>query len=693
MTPRGVRGSAESRREDVLLAAMTEFAGGGLVGTSTEAIARRAGISQPYLFRLFPTKKALFLASVQRTFDQVTEAFRVAGEGKLGEQAKQAMGAAYGALLRENRTFLQLQLQAYASSVDDAAVRDLTRRAFGRLWETVVSISGMDEQMAQAFFAHGMLLNVTAAFGSTTGLPDDELGRLMTAEPAVFTATTLAQPAPPDPSPLTHHPDVSPQLLVTNRYSIGVPMPTTSRTGWTFGVTSVAAFMVALDNLVVTMALPSIRERLHAGLASLEWMVNAYTLTFAVLLLPMAALGDRLGRRRVFVVGLAVFTLASAACALAPNTEVLVAARAVQGVGGAAVLPLSLTLLTSAVPAARRGAALGVWGAMSGLAVALGPLLGGAVTQGASWQFIFWLNVPVGLVVIPLAARMLAESRGSATRLDAGGLGLVSTGLFAVVWGLVRGNEHGWSSPGELTALLGGALLVGAFIGWERRTPQPMLPLGLFRSRAFSAVNVAALLMSVGMFGSIFLLAQFLQTVQGYGPLGAGLRTLPWTAVPVLVAPLAGPLSDRIGGKPLLVAGLVLQGLGIGWLGLELTVTTSYAHLLAPFVLAGAGMGLFFVPVASVVMGSVRPSDQGVASGANNGIRELGGVLGIAVLGAIFSSRGGYVSGQAFVDGLQPALLVGAVAVLAGAGAAVLLPGRRAAEVAPADLAPELVAA
>lgn len=227
-------------------------------------------------------------------------------------------------------------------------------------------------------------------------------------------------------------------------------MPITSRTGWTFVVTSVAAFMVALDNLVVTMALPSIREHLHAGLASLEWMVNAYTLTFAVLLLPMAALGDRLGRRRVFVGGLAVFTLASAACALAPNTEVLVAARAVQGVGGAAVLPLSLTLLTSAVPAARRGAALGVWGAMSGLAVALGPLLGGAVTQGASWQFIFWLNVPVGLVVIPLAARMLAESRGSATRLDTIGLGLVSTGLFAVVWGLVRGNEHGWSSPGEL---------------------------------------------------------------------------------------------------------------------------------------------------------------------------------------------------------------------------------------------------
>ena len=449
------------------------------------------------------------------------------------------------------------------------------------------------------------------------------------------------------------------------------------RTRWTFVVTSVAAFMVALDNLVVTMALPSIQEDLNASLASLEWMVNAYTLTFAVLLLPMAALGDRLGRRRVFVAGLAIFTVASAACALAPSTGALVLARAAQGVGGAAVLPLSLTLLTSAVPPARRGAALGVWGAMSGLAVALGPLLGGAVTEGASWQFIFWLNVPLGLVVVPLAARALAESRGSARRLDAVGLGLVSAGLFAVVSGLVRGNEHGWTTPAQLATLLGGVALVTAFVAWERRTPEPMLPLGLFRSRAFRAVNAAALLMSVGMFGSIFLLAQFLQTVQGYGPLGAGLRTLPWTAVPVLVAPIAGPLSDRIGGRPLLVAGLVLQGLGIGWLGLLLQVDTSYGQMLVPFVLAGAGMGLFFVPVASVVMGSVPASDQGIASGANNGIRELGGVLGIAVLGAVFAARGGYASGQAFVDGLRPALLLGAVAVLIGAGAAALLPRLR----------------
>lgn len=450
-----------------------------------------------------------------------------------------------------------------------------------------------------------------------------------------------------------------------------------ARTAWTFVITSVAAFMVALDNLVVTMALPSIRADLHASLDQLEWTVNAYTLTFAVLLLPAAVLGDRLGRRRVFAGGLTLFTLASAAAALAPNADALVAARAVQGVGGAAVLPLSLTLLTSAVAPARRGAALGVWGAMSGLAVALGPLLGGAITQGGSWQYIFWLNVPIGVAMAPLAMRRLAESRGPAKRLDLVGLGLVSLGLFSLVFGLVRGNSHGWASTGELSTLIGGGVLLVAFIAWERRTAEPMLPLHLFGSRTFAAVNIASLLMSLGMFGSIFLLSQFLQTVQGFDPLGAGLRTLPWTAMPVLVAPIAGPLSDRIGGRPLLVTGLFLQAIGIIWLGAELSVGMSYGSMLIPFILSGVGMGLFFVPVASVVMGSVPEHLQGVASGANNGIRELGGVLGIAVLGAIFSARGGFTSGQTFVDGLHPALVVGGIGVAVGAVAAIAIPRRR----------------
>jgi EmrB/QacA subfamily drug resistance transporter len=458
-------------------------------------------------------------------------------------------------------------------------------------------------------------------------------------------------------------------------------MNSTRSVAWTFVVTSVAAFMVALDNLVVTMALPSIRADLHATLDQLEWTVNAYTLTFAVLLLPAAVLGDRVGRRRVFVGGLTLFTVASAAAALAPDIGTLVLARALQGVGGAAVLPLSLTLLTSAVPPARRGAALGIWGASSGLAVALGPLLGGAITQSGSWQYIFWLNVPIGIVLVPLALTRLAESRGPAKRFDPVGLGLISVGLFALVLGLVRGNAHGWTSQGELIALIGGSLLIAAFVWWESRVAAPMLPLRLFRSRGFTAVNVASLLMSLGMFGSIFLLAQFLQNVQGYDPLGAGLRTLPWTAMPVLVAPLAGPLSDRIGGRPLLVAGLILQGTGIAWLGFELAVDMTYGSMLIPFILSGVGMGLFFVPVASVVMGSVAVDMQGVASGANNGIRELGGVLGIAVLGAIFSAHGSVTSGQAFVSGLHPALIAGGGAVLVGAAAATLIPRRQHAQI------------
>jgi EmrB/QacA subfamily drug resistance transporter len=457
---------------------------------------------------------------------------------------------------------------------------------------------------------------------------------------------------------------------------------------WTFIVTSIAAFMVALDNLVVTMALPSIREHLHIGLSQLEWTVNAYTLTFAVLLLPAAALGDRLGRRRVFSVGLTLFTVASAVAALAPNADVLVTARAVQGAGGAAVLPLSLTLLSAAVPANRRGAALGVWGAMSGLAVALGPLLGGAITQGASWQYIFWLNVPIGVVLVPLAVRKLRESHGPARSLDPVGLALVSTGLFALVFSLVRATSHGWTSAAQLSGLIGGGLLIGAFIAWERRTAEPMLPLALFRHRGFSAVNGASLLMSVGMFGSVFLIAQYFQTVRGYGPLEAGLRTLPWTAVPVLVAPIAGPLADRIGGKPLLTAGLVFQALGLGWLGLLSTTTVPYSHLLPGLVLSGLGMALFFVPVATVALGSVPVESQGMASGTNNAIRELGGVVGVAVLSVVFAHSGGYATAQTFVDGLGPAMVVGAVAVLIGAAIALLIPNRRPAVAASSPTEP-----
>jgi EmrB/QacA subfamily drug resistance transporter len=454
-------------------------------------------------------------------------------------------------------------------------------------------------------------------------------------------------------------------------------LPARTATAWTFVVTSVAAFMVSLDNLVVTTALPSIRTHLHASLGGLEWTVNAYTLTFAVLLMTGATLGERFGRRRVFVAGLTVFTLASAAAALAPSIGALVVARAVQGAGAAVVLPLTLTILSAAVPAERRGAALGVWGAMSGLAVAVGPVVGGAVTEGASWQWIFWLNVPIGLVLIPVAARTLARSRPTAERVDLPGVLLVSLGLLGVVLGLVRGNSHGWTNPSVLGSLLGGAVLVAAFVAWQRRARSPMLPLGLFARRGFAAANAASFLFSAGMFGSIFLLAQFLQTAQGYSPLQAGLRTLPWTAMPLLVAPIAGPVSDRIGGRPLLVSGLALQAGGLAWLASVSTATVAYSSLVLPFVLSGVGMALFFVPVANTVLGSVRPEDEGVASGANNAIRELGGVFGIAVLSSVFTATGSYASPATFTHGVTSAVWVGAVIVAAACAAAALIPRRR----------------
>ncbi len=445
---------------------------------------------------------------------------------------------------------------------------------------------------------------------------------------------------------------------------------------WTFVISSVAVFMVTLDNLVVTTALPVIRTDLDAGLSGLEWTVNAYTLTFAVLLMTGAALGDRLGRRRMLVVGLSIFTLASAAAALAPSIAALDVARAVQGVGGALTMPLTLTILSAAVSPARRGLAFGVWGGISGLAVAFGPVVGGAVVSGISWHWIFWLNVPIGLALIPLAVLRLDETHGPSGKLDLPGLALVSTGLLGIVWGLVRGNSVGWASAEIVGSLVAGALLVAAFVAWERRTAEPMLRLEFFRNRTFSLANTASLLMSFGMFGSIFFLSQFFQTVQGYSPLGSGLRILPWTAMPMLVAPIAGALSDRIGGQRLMGAGLTLQAAGLAWIAAVSTPTTPYADLVAPFVVSGIGMSLFFAPVANVVLSSVRPEHEGQASGANSALRELGGVFGVAVLAAVFAHVGGYRTAAAFTHGMNVSVWIGAAVVFAGALAAFAIPSR-----------------
>jgi EmrB/QacA subfamily drug resistance transporter len=450
-----------------------------------------------------------------------------------------------------------------------------------------------------------------------------------------------------------------------------------SRAVWAVVITGLALFMASLDNLVVSTALPVIRVHLHAGLSGLEWTVNAYTLTFAVLLLTAAALGEHFGRRRIFVAGIALFTAASAVAAMAPSIAVLIAARAVQGAGGAMIMPLSLTLLSASVRPERRNAALGMWGAIGGVAIAIGPLVGGAVTSGWAWQYIFWLNVPVGLVLVPLARWRLAESRGSSAPLDLAGVGLVSVGLFGVVFGLVRGNAHGWTSTSVLASFAVGIVALAAFVAWELRSDHPMLDIRLFAHRGFAAVNVTALLFSFGMFGAIFFLSQFLQTVQGYSPLQAGIRVLPWTAMIMVLAPFVGLLSERWGGKPLVTTGLALQATGLAWLASILTPTTPYSDMIAPFVLCGVGMTLFFVPLASVVLGTLPKALEGVASGANAAFRELGGVLGIAVLGAVFSSSGGYASAQDYVSGLVPAVAVGAAVVAVGGLCALALPRRR----------------
>jgi EmrB/QacA subfamily drug resistance transporter len=451
-----------------------------------------------------------------------------------------------------------------------------------------------------------------------------------------------------------------------------------AKTLWTLAITSIALFMVVLDNLVVSTALPVIRVDLGATIEELEWTVNAYTLTFAVFLLIGAALGDRFGRRRMFATGLGVFTLASAAAALAPSMEALIAARAIQGLGGALVMPLTLTILSDAFPAERRGVALGIWGAIGGIAVASGPLVGGAVIEGISWQWIFWLNVPVGLVLAPLALARLRETFGPDKALDLPGLALASAGLLGVVWGLVNGNGDGWTSTQIVASLAAGVALLVAFVAWELRTAKPMLPMRFFRSRSFSAANGASLAMSFGMFGSIFLLTQFFQTAQGYSPLEAGLRVLPWTAMPMIVAPIAGALSDRVGSRSILAVGLGLQAVGLAWIAAVSSADVGYASLVGPFVVSGIGMGMFFAPMANVILGSVSPSEEGKASGVNNAVREVGGVFGVAVLASVFSRYGGYESPAIFSEGLVVATWVGAVVVAGGAVAAALIPAKRA---------------
>jgi EmrB/QacA subfamily drug resistance transporter len=437
---------------------------------------------------------------------------------------------------------------------------------------------------------------------------------------------------------------------------------------------SLPMFMATLDNLVVTSALPVISQDLGASIEELQWVVNAYTLSFAAFMLMAVALGDRFGRRTVFLAGITIFTLASAASALAIEPWMLILARAVQGVGAAALMPLSLTLLAGSVSERLRPAAIGIWGGVAGLGVATGPLIGGAVVQGWNWQAIFWLNVPLGVIAVPLVLAALPNSFGARVRADVVGLLLAGLGVLGVVFGIVRGNPAGWDSFEVLASLIAGAVLLVAFIFWEQRTPAPLLPLRLFRDRSFTAANLVGVTFSFGIFGAVFILIQFLQVVQGHTPLEAGIMTMPWTLAPMVIAPLTGLLSPRTGTRLPILLGLVLLTVSMAWIALTLSATLAYSNMWPPFLLAGIGMGLVFAPSSTAVLVNMKPADHAKASGTNSTLREIGVALGIAVLTAVFTGAGGTLTPTGYVDAAVPAVWVAAGVLAVAAVISLALP-------------------
>jgi EmrB/QacA subfamily drug resistance transporter len=443
-------------------------------------------------------------------------------------------------------------------------------------------------------------------------------------------------------------------------------------------LTSVAYFMVALDTLVVVTALPSIHRDLGGNVGTLQWTVNAYVLAFGAGIITAAALGDLIGRRRMYVLGLALFTAASAACALAPDIPVLIACRAVEGLGAATIMPLGLTLLTSAFPAERRGAVVGIWGGVAGLAVASGPLIGGAVTQGLNWHWIFWVNVPVGVLAATGSRLRLTESRGPATRLDLPALVLVAAGVGALTWGLVQAGQAGWGSAQTAAGLAAGAVLIAAFLAWERRATAPMIPLGLFRSGRFSAAVGTQFLLAASIYAAAFLTSQYFQFALGDSPLVTGLRFLPWTATPMVIAPVAGVMFDKIGARPLIVPGLLMQAAGFAWIVSLAAHSAGYGNYVAPFILAGVGVSMVFPCVSAAGLNAVSPASLGKAAGVLNTAQQFGAVFGIAVATTVFNANGSLATAAAILSGYRPALAV--CAGLSALGAVTALGLRRVAQ-------------
>lgn len=446
---------------------------------------------------------------------------------------------------------------------------------------------------------------------------------------------------------------------------------------WALALTSLASFMMALDAMVITTAFATIRGEFAASVETLQWTVNAYNLSFAVLLLTGAALGDRFGRRRMFAAGIALFVLASAACALAPTVGWLIVSRGAQGAGAALVMPLAMAILSSAFAREERARALGIFSGVTGCALIIGPAVGGFLTATFGWRFIFWINLPIGLILIALVAMRLRESFGPPAKLDIVGLTMVAASALALVWGLIRGNQMGWASVEVVGALVLGVLFALAFAAFEQRGAAPMIPMRLFASRPFAAGVASSFLFYAAMYGTLFLLPQFLQAAFGAGPLGAGLRLLPWTSTLFLTAPIAGAVVQKFGERVLVVAGLLMQAAGLGWIALEVTAGASYPALVVPLILAGVGVSMAMPAAQNAVLSSVAVTEMGKASGVFNMGRFLGGMFGVALLVAVFSAHGATDTRTQFAGGFAAAMIVAATLSVFAALAGAFLPARR----------------
>ncbi len=454
---------------------------------------------------------------------------------------------------------------------------------------------------------------------------------------------------------------------------------------WTLGITSLASFMMALDSMVITTGFAAIRTDLASPVETLQWAINAFNLAFAVLLLTGAALGDRFGRRRVFATGIALFVVASVACALSAGAGSLIASRAAQGAGAALVMPLAMAILSGAFPRDERPRALGIFSGVTGCALIVGPTIGGLITASWGWRWIFWINLPIGLLLAALVVTRLRESFGPKATLDIAGLLLIATAALALVWSLLRGNAAGWTSTEVVGALLIGVLVLLAFIAWELGATAPMIPMRLFASRPFAAGLATSVLFYAAMYGVLFLLPQFLQTSLGFGPAGAGLRLLPWTSTLFVTAPVAGAVVGRFGERRLVVTGVLLQAIGFGWIAATASPGMSYAALVAPLVLAGVGVSMAMPAVQNATLGSVTPSEMGMASGVVNMGRFLGAMFGIAALLAVFNANGAVDSAANFSSGFAAAMTLAASLSLLASLAGLWLPVARRTASAPAS--------